>query len=205
MADKDEQTPQLDPNKLINEFVVGTRNALASISGINVVIENIKNIIRDMQEDYAELHRTIKGNGGGVQEGIEFKVIELQRIERECPGRNMDEFKQEMFAKFDEMSGKIDTKLDALENLALLKKGEKIGAQQERSKAKSEKKLLGEIVNEVLSSPAFRSSVITLVSCGVLTIGAWVGCAPKERRHPRPPAVTAIETPAPAPGEGARP
>jgi hypothetical protein len=174
---------KLDPNKLLQEFAVESRNALSAISTVTATLENVRASMDEFKEDFKELHATIKGNGGGFKEGLEFKVYELQKLESECEGRKIKEVKEEIL----EEVKSIRTELVALQNILLLKKGEKLGAQEQKKKQeeaetlqKKEGKRIRDMLGNFISAKPIQSALVVLVGGCIISLGTCMGVIPKK-------------------------
>lgn len=128
-----------------------------------------------VQAEIKELQKVkdaVKGNGGGMEEGLEFRTLMLEKFEKECPGRNIEAFKTEMFSRWDDL--KIE--FDAIKKIMLLKKGERVGAAEERQSRKKVNNIIGEFV----SAKPVQSALILLLSGTILSVGTCLGVVPKK-------------------------
>jgi hypothetical protein len=126
--------------------------------------------------------KAVHGENGDYKNGLEFKFdrlydawIATNTMEKNCPGRNIEALKKEIFERFEKTEDKVEGYLQTIEKVALLKTGEEQG----RAKAKEQndadkKKWWGWFITVVQTYPV--RVLITFLLTSLLGIGlTWFG------------------------------
>lgn len=109
--------PDLDPNIVLAEIVAVSANMQTTVGAMTANVKNLSDRIETVINENARLAGKIEGNGGGIKEGMEWKLAVVEEIEKNCPAKDLDK----IVADF---KSYVETELGPIKSLFLVKKTE---------------------------------------------------------------------------------
>ena len=152
-------------------------------------------VLKSQVLELEKVKATVKGNGGGIEEGLEFRTLMLEKMESACPGKNIETVKSEILSEFEKLSTKVENHLDTITRLALAEKSEKAGEAKAKEKYNKDGKVIKSVVAEVVTNPKVISALVSVVVGALISLGGVFGVQQlKIKQHKERPAVTVSDS-----------